>query len=185
MPLSGDRVRLRELRETDYEFMVDLRNDLATQGWSRTLPPDYTVGMYRRRYEAREFSFRRTDATFIVEELDGSRRVGYCGYSGLVDRHSAQIGVALLQEYHGRGYAHEVNELLLRLLFDEMGVHKVTLWTHTGNQAAVRSAERLGFTIASRFREAVFKGGRHHDNLHMDLLRSEYYAGRNLEDGLG
>lgn len=185
MPLLGDRLRLRELRETDYELMAALRNDLVTQGWSRTLPPDYTIGMYRKRYDAREFSFRRSDATFIVEEIEGDRTVGYCGYSGLVDRHSAQIGVALTEDAHGQGYAGEINEILLRLLFHEMGLQKVTIWTHSGNPAAVRSAEKSGFVIVSRFREAVFKDGHHFDNLHMDMIRSEYYAGRDLEDGLG
>ena len=184
MPLTGDRLRLRELRESDYELMLALRNDLATQGWSRTLPPDYTLGMYRKRYDAREFSFRRTDATFIVEEIEGESSVGFCGYSGLVDRHSAQIGVALVEEMHRKGYAAETTEILLRLLFHDMGLQKVTLWTHSGNLAAVRAAEHAGFAVASRFREAVFKDGRHFDNLHMDLLRSEYYATRDLEDGL-
>lgn len=184
MPLNGERLRLRELRESDYELLAGLRNDLVTQGWSRALPPDYTLGMHRQRYDAREFSFRRTDATFIVEEVDGERPVGYCGYAELVDRHSAQIGIAMIAEVHGRGYAAEINEILLRLLFHEMGLQKVTLWTHSGNPAAVRAAEHAGFTISSRFREAVFKEGRHFDNLHMDLLRSEYYAARDLEDGL-
>lgn len=184
MPLHSERLRLRELRESDYELMVGLRNDLATQGWSRTLPPDYTLGMHEKRYGAREFSFRRTDATFIVEEIAGERPVGYCGYADLVDRHSAQIGVALMAEVHGKGYATEINEMLLRLLFHEMGLLKVTLWTHTGNPAAVQAAEHAGFIVASRFREAIFKNGRHFDNLHMDLLRSEYYAARDLTDGL-
>lgn len=185
MPLVGERVRLRELRESDYDMMVALRNDLVTQGWSRTLPPDYTLGMYEKRYAARQFSFRRSDATFVIEEIENGRAIGYCGYSELVDRHTAQIGVALIEDAHGRGYGWETNELLLRLLFHEMGLHKVTLWTHTGNAAAVRAAERLGFSVSSRFREAVFKGGEHHDNLHMDMLRDEYYATRDLEDGLG
>lgn len=184
MPLLGDRLRLRELRESDYELMAALRNDLVTQGWSRTLPPDYTVGMYRRRYDAREFSFRRTDATFIVEEVEGDRPVGYCGYSELFDRYSATIGVAFIEDVHGKGYAGEVNEMLLRLLFHEMGVQKVSLWTHSENSAAVRAAQRAGFTVSTRYREGIFKDGRHYDNLYMDLLRAEYYAQRNLEDGL-
>ena len=40
MPLNGERVRMREVRPTDFPMLVELRNDLDTQAWSRTLPPD-------------------------------------------------------------------------------------------------------------------------------------------------
>lgn len=185
MALESSRLRLRELRTSDYELMVGLRNDLVTQGWSRTLPPDYTIEMYAKRYEAREFSFRRNDATFVVEELETGDAVGYCGYSNLIDRHSALIGIAMKAEAHGKGFAGEINDLLLSLLFEEMGLLKVGLWTHSGNPAAVASAERTGFRISSRFREGVFKDGHHYDNLYMDMTREEYYTSRSLTDRLG
>ena len=185
MPIESERLRLRELRREDYELMVSLRNDLVTQAWSRTLPPDFTIGMMAKRYDEREFSVRRDDATFIVEELETGRAVGYCGYSGLIDRHTAVIGIALLEEVHGRGYAGEVNELLLQLLFHEMGLQVVGLWTHSGNPGAVAAAERSGFRVATRFREAIFKAGHHYDNLYMDMTREEYYESRPLEDRLG
>ncbi len=185
MPLVSERLRLREVRESDFDLMVALRNDLVTQGWSRTLPPDYTRWMLAKRYKEKEFSFRRNDATFIVEELDSGEAVGYCGYSGLVDRQSAQIGIALLAEAHGKGYAGELNETLLHLLFHEMGLQKVSLWTHSGNPAAVASAERSGFRVSSRFREGVFKDGHHYDNLYMDMTRDEYYSARSHVDRLG
>ena len=41
MPLEGKKVRLREVRESDLPLLVSLRNDLDTQGWSQTLPPDW------------------------------------------------------------------------------------------------------------------------------------------------
>ena len=185
MPLDSQRLRLREMRKSDYELMVSLRNDLITQAWSRTLPPDFTYEMIAKRYDEKEFSVRRTDATFIIEELETGRAVGYCGYSGLVDRHSAVIGIAFLQDVHGKGYAGEVNELLLQLLFDEMGLQAVGLWTHSGNPGAVASAERAGFRVAVQFREAIFKGGHHYDNLYMDMTREEYYESRPSEDRLG
>ena len=173
------------MRRSDYELMVDLRNDLVTQAWSRTLPPDFTFEMIAKRYDEKEFSVRRDDATFIVEELESGRAVGYCGYSGLVDRQSAVIGVAFIEEVHGKGYAGEVNELLLRLLFHEMGLQAVGLWTHSGNPRAVASAERSGFQVSVRFREAIFKDGHHYDNLYMDMTRHEYYETRPLQDRLG
>jgi hypothetical protein len=47
MGLVGKLVYLREEKEEDLEKQKDLRNDLATQGYSRILPPDYTFPMYK------------------------------------------------------------------------------------------------------------------------------------------
>ncbi|MFP5332875.1 MAG: GNAT family N-acetyltransferase, partial [Acidimicrobiia bacterium] len=81
MPLEGERVRLREVRPSDLEVFVRLRNDLETQAWSRTLPPDYTEEMIRRRYWEREFSYRRDHGIFIVETKDGDEVAGMISYS--------------------------------------------------------------------------------------------------------
>ena len=57
MHLEGDRVILREEQRDDLAFYRGLRNDLETQAWSKTLPPDYTAQMYVKRFESREFSY--------------------------------------------------------------------------------------------------------------------------------
>lgn len=185
MPLITDRLRLRELRPRDYQMLVTLRNDLATQGWSRALPPDFTVEMYRKRLEGREYSFDRRDAIFAVDLVETEETIGQASYSGLVDRRTALIGVALLPAFHGHGYAQEINEALLELLFHQMGLQTVGLYTHSGNVGAVRSAEKSGFSVSVRIREAVFLAGKHHDNLFMDMTREEFYERRShLQDGL-
>ena len=61
MALEGQIVRFREEREEDLQFLIDLRNDLDTQGFTKTLPTDYTLPMYLKRFQEREFSFDRDD----------------------------------------------------------------------------------------------------------------------------
>lgn len=176
MPIEGETILLREEREEDLPLLVALRNDLETQAWSHTLPPDYTLHMYRQRYQAREFSYRRDDGRFIIVYKPDSAAAGYLSYTGMESRWEATIGIMLAREYWGAGIAYEAQELLLHFLFTELGLRVVRLWTHSGNPRAVRLAQRSGFQIAMRQREAVFKSGQLYDNLMMDLLRPEYYA---------
>ena len=176
MPLIGELVRLREVRTSDFEILTDLRNDIDTQGWSRTLPPDYTLDMIENRYGGREFSFRRDSAMFMIDAIDDDSTIGFISYSNLVDRMEATIGLAILRNHWGRGLSDEACQLVLRFLFEELGLRVVRLWTQSGNPRAVGSAEKLGFQIAVRHRQAIFKGGDYHDNLAMDLLREEWYA---------
>ncbi len=61
----------------------------------------------------------------------------------------------------------------------------VRLWTQSGNPRALGIAEKLGFKVAVRFEDGIFKGGEYRDNLMMDLLREEWYALHpDLDDGL-
>lgn len=185
MPLEGDLVRLREIRESDLDLFAELRNDLEMQAWSRTLPPDYTIEMIRRRYWDRDFAYRRTDAIFIIETKDKEEVAGMISYSDLVDRMEATWGVAVHKRFWGTGVGHDAADTLLRFLFHELGLRVVRLWTQSGNERAVAAFEKLGFKVAVRAPNAIFKGGQYVDNLCMDLLREEWYALHpDLEDGL-
>lgn len=176
MPLEGERVRLREVRPSDLEVFVRLRNDLETQAWSRTLPPDYTEEMIRRRYWEREFSYRRDHGIFIVETKDGDEVAGMISYSEVVDRFEATWGMAVDRRWWGTGVAQDAADTLLRFLFEELGLRVVRLYTQTENERAVAAFGKLGFRDSVRTPGAIFKAGRHADNLCMDLLREEWYA---------
>lgn len=185
MPLEGDAIRLREVREEDLPIFDRLRNNLATQAWSRTLPPDYTAEMIRRRYWDRDFSYRRTDGVFIVEVKESGEAAGMVSYSDVVDRMEATWGLAIHEDFWGTGVAFDAGDTLLRFFFEELGLRVVRLYTHTGNERAVAAFQKLGFRIAVRLPNAIFKAGRHADNLSMDLLREEWYASHpELEDGM-
>jgi RimJ/RimL family protein N-acetyltransferase len=160
VPLDGDMIRLREVREPDLDMFVRLRNDLATQAWSRTLPPDYTVEMIRRRYWDRDFSYRRDHGIFVIELKDGGAVAGMVSYSDVVDRMEASWGLAIDERFWGTGVALDAGDTLLRFLFVELGLRVV----------------RLGFREAVRVPNAIFKSGQHADNLSMDLLREEWFT---------
>lgn len=176
MKMEGDLVRLREERLEDMDVIRRLRNDLDTQAWNYTLPPDYTQEMIEGRHTKREFSYDRSDGRFAVVWKETGECIGHIGYSGLEPRWSASIGITILREFWGTGAAYEAQEILLRFLFEELGLRVVRLWTNSGNPGAIGLAEKAGFQIAFRQREAVFRKGALYDNVNMDLLRPEYYA---------
>jgi RimJ/RimL family protein N-acetyltransferase len=177
MALEGQLVILREERSEDMQPLVELRNDLETQAWGRTLPPDYTVPMYLKRFQDREFSFDRKDGRFIIESKSTHEFAGTIIYADLRPRWSTFIGIMLARKFWGGGFGYDAQELLLKFLFEELGLQVVRLFTHSGNPRAVGLAEKSGFKVSMRQREAIFKNGQVYDNLMMDLLREEYYAG--------
>lgn len=176
MSLEGEIVILREERPEDMPFLVGLRNDLETQAWSKTLPPDYTEAMYLKRFESREFSFERSDGRFIIVHKESEEQAGTISYSGLRPRWSTSFGIMVAKKFWGGGVAYDAQEVLLGFLFQEMGLRVVRLFTHSGNPRAVHLAGKSGFKISMRQRQSIFKNGEQFDNLMMDLLREEYYA---------
>lgn len=185
MALEGTLVILREQHAEDQRFLVDLRNDLDTQAWGKALPPDYTEEMYMKRFREREFSYDRDEGRFTIVHKESGQLAGYIGYTDLEPRFSATIGIVVAKEFWGTGVALDAQETLLRFLFVELGVRVVRLWTHSGNPHAVQLAQRSGFRISGRVREAVFIGGELYDNLIVDLLREEYFDRHpELEDHL-
>jgi RimJ/RimL family protein N-acetyltransferase len=176
MGLEGELVILREERPEDMKRLMEMRNDLETQAWSKTLPPDYTEHMYLKRFQERSFSFERSDGRFIIEEKASGNFAGTVSYTGLEPRFAATIGIMVAKPLWGSGVAADAQETLLKFLFTELGLRVVRLWTHSGNPRAVRLAEKAGFRISARMRQAVYKNSELYDNLVMDLLREEYFG---------
>jgi RimJ/RimL family protein N-acetyltransferase len=176
MPLEGEIVILREERPEDMKPLVDLRNDLETQAWSKTLPPDYTELMYVKRFEGREFSYDRTEGRFIIIHKESEEFAGTISYTGLDPRFSATVGIMVAKKFWGSGVAFDAQEVLLKFLFAELGLRVVRLWTHSGNPRAVKLAQKSGFIVSGRMRQSIFKNGELYDNLLVDLLREEYFA---------
>lgn len=176
MPLEGRVVVLREERREDQKLFADLRNDLPTQAWGQSLPPTYTEEMHVKRFEAMEFSYERTSARFPIVARETGEVAGFITYTDLDPRLSASIGLVVAKPFWGTDVALDAQETLLRFLFSELGLRVVHLWTHSGNPRAVGLAEKSGFRVVVRIREAVYKNERLLDTLAMSLTRDEYYG---------
>ncbi|MEW5825422.1 MAG: GNAT family protein [Candidatus Bipolaricaulota bacterium] len=176
MALEGRLVILREEELADQKLFAALRNDLDTQAWGKSLPPDTTEAMYVKRFQAREFSFERNSARLAIVERASGRLAGVISYNDEAHRLSTSIGIMVAKEFWGTGVAFDAQEVLLRFLFQELGLREVHLWTHSGNPHAISLAERSGFAECTRLRESVFKNGRLLDAVIMSLPRDAYFA---------
>ena len=72
---------------------------------------------------------------------------------------TGEIGWSLRREYQGRGFAYEGAVALLRVAFDELGLHRVTAELDPRNDASVALCTRLGMRREAHFVEdMMFKG---------------------------
>lgn len=86
-----------------------------------------------------------------------------------------QIGYFVDKDHEGRGYVTEAVQGVIRLLFEEMGAHRISLECDDTNECSYRVAERCGMVKEAHFRQ---NKRRQEDILtgtyHYALLRQDY-----------
>ena len=89
-----------------------------------------------------------------------------------------EIGYWVRTDMTGTGIATEATKAMLRMGFEDMGLHRITLRIAVGNVASERIADKLGFTKEGVLREVIEVGGQRLDHSVHSILRSEWRAGR-------
>jgi RimJ/RimL family protein N-acetyltransferase len=89
-----------------------------------------------------------------------------------------EIGFVFHPEFHGRGYAAEASAQLLRLGFEELGLHRVIGRCDARNTASAKVMERLGMRREAHFRQNELVKGEWTDELVYAMLADEWPAAR-------
>lgn len=175
--LFGERIVLREYRASDLPEIRKWVNDPEiTEGLSdiflfphtQESTEGFLASILEGRTESREF---------IVAEKSSERFLGQIGLQRIDWKNRyAVLSVVFPREHQGKGYGTEALRVLLRFVFDELGLHRLELLVHDNNAPAIRCYERCGFREEGRFRQQFFRHGRFRDILVMAILAEEYRA---------
>jgi RimJ/RimL family protein N-acetyltransferase len=177
--LTGERVRLRDVRDDDLPVLAKWEMDpgrMATlSNW--VIPPSETAAKGRlANWSANE----KDDAGFAIETLDDpSVLVGSIHMWGARPKdRCATLAIALGREYIGQGYGTDAVRVMVGYGFREMGLHRVQLTVAPYNPGAIRVYEKAGFVEEGRQRESVLHDGRWYDEVLMSILDHEWAARR-------
>ena len=113
---------------------------------------------------------------FTLRAKDDNRLVGlariFC-----IDFHNGtgalNMGVGEASDRH-RGYGSDAFSLLLRFAFNELNLHRLSVWPSADNIPFIHLVEKAGFEQEARRREACFHDGSYWDVLHLGLLRTKW-----------
>lgn len=144
--LETERTILREIIETDAEFILDLLNQPSFIRYIgdrnvRTVVEarDYIESRFTESY--RKFGF----GMWAVELKENNAVIGICGFvkrDGLPD---ADIGFAFLPQYAGQGYAFESAAAALEYGRNDLNLKSVLAITSKDNDASGRLLGKLDF----------------------------------------
>ena len=147
-PKRTERLVLRQVREDDIDRLLEFRNKPDVYQWlMRTVvePEAFRAAWMRTLTEPNDHS--------TVVELDGvvigtaslevQDAMGQDG-GGPSRGAEAHLGYIFDAAYAGRGYATEVASELLRISFEELGVHRAFAGCFADNTASARVLEKIG-----------------------------------------
>ena len=134
-------------------------------------PYPYTVEAARWWIEYCNKSQPPTHLAIVVEgELAGG-----CGYDVLEFERcaGAEAGYWLNPAYWGRGIATAAFKTLTDLAFSSTNLHRVQATIYSPNFASARVAEKSGYRLEARLRDALSKNGEIYDALIYARLRRD------------
>ena len=116
------------------------------------------------------------EALNLVVELAKTRAVVgdcvlfWCGEG------QAEVGYVLNPAYYGHGYATEAVGVMLRLGFEDLGLHRIAARCDARNTASARVMERAGLRREAHLVQSEFVKGGWTDELIYAILRREWQA---------
>ncbi|MBI3162871.1 MAG: GNAT family N-acetyltransferase [Chloroflexi bacterium] len=177
MYLQTTRLIIRNFDDKDLETFLAYRNDpdvARYQGWG--LP-------YSREKGEALIASMKSDSTllldgwsqFAVALKETDELIGDLGCRiKRDDPRQARIGFSLASRYWRKGFITEAAAGLLRRLFEELNMHRVTADCDVENIASYRTLEKLGFRREAHFVESFLVDGIYTSEYHYAMLQSEW-----------
>jgi len=174
-PIETKRLLLRPLQAGDADAIYAYlsREDVCRY----LLHPPRTFGEVEDRIAASRSEMTEAGQAMLlgVTERDSGALVGdavlFCRNA---EHRSGEVGYVFNPDYSGRGYATEASAALLRLGFDELGLHRIEGRIDARNTPSARVLERLGMRREAHFVQNEFIKGEWTDEVVYAVLAAEW-----------
>ena len=177
---EGKLIRLAPIdHEKDAEVQARWTNDpdfLHALGGEPARP--VSPAQMKKKFEAIEKQLEESKNSFYftIRSLDDNRLLGFVRLDWIEWTHSTgnlRMAIGDAAE-RGKGYGSEALRLVLRFAFDELNLYRLSAALGEDNPAGLRFFERHGFTQEVRRRQALQRGGKFWDAIHLGLLEDEW-----------
>jgi RimJ/RimL family protein N-acetyltransferase len=179
LPIRTERLLLRLYTEDDLDYVYDIQ--------SRPEVARYLYWGPRDRDEARESLRKKIASSAVKAEGDDLTLAVVLPETGHVigdvllvwvssEHRQGEIGYVFHPGHGGHGYATEAAEVMLRLAFEGLGLHRVIGRLDGRNTASARVLERLGMRREAHLVENEMVKGEWTDELIYAMLEDEWRA---------
>ena len=176
-PIITERLRLRAFRSDDLDALNSFqsRADVARYlYWGPRSRAESAAALAKRVHSA-ELQKEGQFIAVAVELTETGQLIGDLNLDYLSSEHrSGEIGFIFHPDFHGQGYAAEAATEMLRLGFEDLGLHRIIGRCDGRNTASASLMERLGMRKEAHLRENEMVKGEWADELVFAILEDEW-----------
>lgn len=169
-----NRIYLRALEPDDYKTSIIWRNDSDISGMLSG-QKFFVSEEIEKRWVA-DAIYNEKNVRLAVCTIDDNKYIGnvYLTDLNMVNRAANSHVLIGNKDYWSQGYGSEALRLLLCYAFNELGLNRIQAGIIDTNIASLKMHEKCGYKVEGVRRQAIFKGGRFHDQTILSILREEY-----------
>ena len=170
--LTGERVVLQPQDEGDYD---ELRRAFDDPEVRRLTGSHGELAEHRVREWLRTRSEQTDRLDLAIVDKSTGTVVGEAVLNEWDEpNRSCSFRILIGPDGRGRGLGTEATRLIVGYGFEQLGLHRISLWVHAFNPRAHRVYEKVGFVTEGVLREALFWDGEWVDSTVMAIIASEW-----------
>jgi RimJ/RimL family protein N-acetyltransferase len=180
-PIRTERLLLRPLTAGDADAMLAYRGRLDVSRYVPFEPMsrDDILERITGQWSRTELTDEGQSLTLGAEVAETGELAGDVGLFWHSREHAGgELGYVLNPALGGRGYATEAASVMLRLGFEDLGLHRIVARIDEDNEPSVRLARRLGMRQEARLVHNEFFKGRWSNEVDFAMLADEWFARR-------
>lgn len=177
LPIETDRLTVRRYLETDYDDLLKLQSSPEV---TRFLLYDPKTPEQVRESLATRMTDVPMDAegqalTLAVILRETGQHLGEVTlFVDNAEQRTGELGFVFHPDSHGKGFAREASVELLRMGFEELGMHRIIGRLDHRNTGSAKLLERLGLRLEAHFVRNEFLKGEWTDELVYAILADEW-----------
>jgi RimJ/RimL family protein N-acetyltransferase len=180
-PIRTERLLLRPLTAGDADAMLAYRGRLDVSRYVPFEPMsrDDILERITGQWSRTELTDEGQSLTLGAEVAETGELAGDVVLFWHSREHAGgELGYVLNPALGGRGYATEAASVMLRLGFEDLGLHRIVARIDEDNDPSVRLARRLGMRQEARLVHNEFFKGRWSNEVDFAMLADEWFARR-------
>ncbi|MEA4920419.1 MAG: GNAT family protein [Clostridiaceae bacterium] len=168
--LAGRKVYLSPICVEDAETYTKWLNDLSVTEKLGT--SNIMISVSGEQEWIRKNS---QETQFAIIKTENDELIGNCGFNAVNHIHQcAVVGIFIGDENNrNNGYGSEALSLLIDFGFNYLNLNNIMLKVFAFNERAIKCYQKTGFKEIGRRRQAYYLNGKYHDEVFMDIIRSD------------
>jgi RimJ/RimL family protein N-acetyltransferase len=176
IPISTQRLRLREYTEADFEGVHAYSQDLETvrfMTWGPNTPED--TQKFIQLAISQQAVKPRVNFHFVIALQETDQIIGGCGIHIQRPEHrGAEIGYCFNRVFWGQGYATETMEALLKFGFEALNLHRIIATCDPRNIGSERVMQKNGLRKEAHYIQELWQKNEWRDSLLYAILDHEW-----------